>query len=132
MRTIKGGIATYLRDLLPLQCQSWGADRVMVPIPASQRAELAVPDGVQVEYYDDQGSRPLNALRLALRVWSLYRRFQPQVIPLHSTFAGAINLGVAAALAYRCVTAPKSAKSLSGPVRWHCCLKFTKHRLNHL
>ena len=88
--TIKGGIATYLRDLLPLQRQSWGAGSVVVLIPASQRAELVAPDGVLVECYDDQGSRPLNALRLALRVWSLYRHLRPQVIHLHSTFAGAI------------------------------------------
>lgn len=88
--TIKGGIATYLRDLLPLQRQSWGPGAVVVLIPASQRAELIAPDGVQVECYDDQGSRPLNALRLALRVWSLYRSLRPQVIHLHSTFAGAM------------------------------------------
>lgn len=89
--TIKGGIATYLRDLLPLQCQSWGSGAVVVLIPASQRAELVAPDGVRVECYDDQGSRPLNALRLALRVCSLYRSLRPQVIHLHSTFAGAMT-----------------------------------------
>ena len=41
--TIKGGIATYLRDLLPLQRAAYGADAIVVIIPQSQIAELQVP-----------------------------------------------------------------------------------------
>lgn len=88
--TIKGGIASYLRDLLPLQARDFGPAAVTVVIPASQRRELPVVDGVRVVCFDDTGPRPLRAVRLALACSGEARRMRPTLVHLHSTFAGAL------------------------------------------
>ncbi|GAA5182536.1 glycosyltransferase family 4 protein [Niveibacterium umoris] len=98
--TIKGGIATYLRELIPLQCDEFGANNVLVVIPESQRKELPVPDGVKVETYPDVGGRASNAVRLAIKSLAVARRERVDVVHVHSTFAGAL-VRPFLALAYR-------------------------------
>jgi glycosyltransferase involved in cell wall biosynthesis len=96
--TIKGGIATYLNDLLPLQRASFGSGAVLVVIPRSQASELKVPDGVGVVLYTDTLSRTRNAIELAWIVVKLYRRYRPAIVHVHSTFAGvAVRSALAAA-----------------------------------
>lgn len=95
--TIKGGIASYLRDLLPLQCAEFGAENVAALIPASHASELPLLEGAQgvrVALFDaDQRGgllgRVVGALALAWRTVALARELQPTVVHLHSTFAGA-------------------------------------------
>jgi glycosyltransferase involved in cell wall biosynthesis len=95
--TIKGGIASYLRDLLPLQSAEFGAENVAALIPASHASELPLLEGAQgvrVALFDaDQRGgllgRIAGALALAWRTVALAREFQPTVVHLHSTFAGA-------------------------------------------
>ena len=92
--TIKGGVATYLRELLPLQCAEFGAANVVVLIPASHAGELPVPAGVRVVLFkaDQKGgmrSRVGGALALARHAVKLAREFKPTVVHVHSTFAGA-------------------------------------------
>lgn len=98
--TIKGGIATYLRELIPLQCDEFGASHVVVLIPASQAGELPVPPGVRVVLFNDQGGRVGNALVLARETLALARAFKPSVVHVHSTFAGA-TVRPALAIGYR-------------------------------
>jgi glycosyltransferase involved in cell wall biosynthesis len=87
--TIKGGIATYLRELIPLQQNNYGAKNIWVLIPESQKSELPVPDGVQIVTYNDKHGRIGNAFRLARKALSIARRENIKIIHLHSTFAGA-------------------------------------------
>jgi glycosyltransferase involved in cell wall biosynthesis len=87
--TIKGGIATYLRDLLPLQRAAFGPDAIAVIIPQSQIAELSAPAGVEVVPYQDNRGRIANAFSLAHAVVRFAREHRPQVAHVHSTFAGA-------------------------------------------
>lgn len=98
--TIKGGIASYLRELIPLQCAEFGAANVVVLIPASQAAELPVPPGVRVVLFNDGRGRVGNALALAWQAVALARVFRPTVAHVHSTFAGA-TVRPALALGYR-------------------------------
>jgi glycosyltransferase involved in cell wall biosynthesis len=86
--TIKGGIASYLRDLIALQARDFGATRITVVIPASQRSELDVPSGVRLQLFDDANGRLRNALVLARHVRGLLRSTQPRNVHVHSTFAG--------------------------------------------
>lgn len=88
--TIKGGIATYLRELLICQARDFGPGAVAVVIPASQAAELPVPAGVVVLTYKDGPSRAVNAVQLGLVVARFVKKYQPKVVHTHSTFAGAI------------------------------------------
>ena len=88
--TIKGGIASYLRDLLPLQRERHGDGAVMVVVPSSQLDSLPVGDGVRVVSYRDNGSRVANALRLGRTVLAQLRECGAEIVHVHSTFAGAV------------------------------------------
>lgn len=88
--TVKGGVATYLRELLPLQVAAYGAGAVRVLIPLSQRAELPDCPGVVIKTFDDRGSRVRNAWTLARSARRWVRASAPNVVHLHSTFAGAM------------------------------------------
>lgn len=86
--SIMGGVATYLRDLLPLQCEDFGSDELSVVVPASQAGELIVPDGVHIYTYSDHRGRIANSIRLAREVLARVRKLQPEIVHIHSTFAG--------------------------------------------
>ena len=86
---IKGGVGTYLRDLLRMQAETLGAGKVAAVVPASQREILDSPRGVEVIEFDDNGTRPANMLRLARIVMRLVAARKPRIAHLHSTFAGA-------------------------------------------
>jgi glycosyltransferase involved in cell wall biosynthesis len=88
--TIKGGIATYLRELLPLQCEAYGPGAVAVVVPASQASELSLIDGVRVFEAPDAGHRIRNAFSVANIVARVCRTEKPFVVHVHSTFAGAV------------------------------------------
>lgn len=87
--TIKGGIASYMRELITIQSADFGAANVALLIPFSQVPELPVPKGVRVVTFDDSAGRVANAIRLAVVALSLARSFKPTVVHVHSTFAGA-------------------------------------------
>jgi len=86
---IKGGVGTYLRDLLDVQRRSFGPGVIIALVPASQREILGYPPGVKIVTFDDSGHRLLNTWRLTLRMRALVSRENPVVVHVHSTFAGA-------------------------------------------
>lgn len=85
--TIQGGIATYLKNVLPRQVNRYGATNVRVVVPVNQWQEL---DGVDVSVLPfangrgrlDTGLRAAWALRQQLKVWPA------DVVHVHSSFAG--------------------------------------------
>jgi len=85
--TIKGGIATYLRNILPLQAARYGRDNVRVLIPAKQSAEI---DGVDVPImsFPDYHNRLATAVAAARALRGQLREFAPAVVHIHSSFAG--------------------------------------------
>lgn len=87
--TIKGGVASYLRELLPLQARDFGAEAVTVVVPASQLLELPLTTGVRIIPYSDHRGRVGNAFGLAQVVLATVRSFEPDVVHIHGTFAGA-------------------------------------------
>jgi glycosyltransferase involved in cell wall biosynthesis len=87
--TIKGGIATYLRELIRLQARELGPEAIVVIVPETQVAELPVPEGVQVLTYPVMRRRTWSAFNLAWKVALTARRFKPNIIHVHSSFAGA-------------------------------------------
>lgn len=86
---IKGGVGAYMRDLLVMQRNSYGAGVVTALVPASQRHMLQSPEGVAIVTFDDSGPRLLSTWRLAWRMRKLVSNTRPKVVHLHSTFAGA-------------------------------------------
>jgi glycosyltransferase involved in cell wall biosynthesis len=87
---IKGGICTHLRDLVELQRRTFGADRVTLIVPGSQADELQAPAGVRVVQFRDGPNRVLNACKAAALTWQVVRQQSPDVVHVHSTFAGAV------------------------------------------
>lgn len=86
---IKGGVGAYLRDLLVLQRDEHGDGVITALVPESQRAMVQSPEGVEIVTFDDRGPRLLSAWRLAMRMREVHARTKPDVVHLHSTFAGA-------------------------------------------
>ncbi|WP_424193338.1 glycosyltransferase [Ampullimonas aquatilis] len=86
---VKGGTATYLRELLPLQRAAFGPGRIHVIVPESHADQLVVPDGVGVTIFKDSPKRAIRAFKLAAVVKQLVNELKPQIVHIHSTFAGA-------------------------------------------
>ena len=86
--TIKGGIASYLEEILPYQTSQFGPDGVGLLIPASQLDELPSARGVQVWTFDDSCSRPRRVLRIWKALPGVIAAHRPNVIHVHGTFAG--------------------------------------------
>jgi glycosyltransferase involved in cell wall biosynthesis len=100
---IRGGVGTYLRDLVIAQRDSYGRDAVIAVVPETQADVLQAPVGVEVITYDNRGPRWLSTLRLARCVREVVVRTNPSVIHLHSTFAGLLRpvlRGIGAPIVY--------------------------------
>jgi glycosyltransferase involved in cell wall biosynthesis len=87
---IKGGICTYLRELIRTQCELYGPQRITVVVPARQAHELQAPVGVVIVAFADGGGRARNALRAAQAACRQIGRRRPDIVHVHSTFAGAL------------------------------------------
>lgn len=84
--TIRGGITTYLRELIPLQASAYGQSAIRLVVPQSQASEVS--DVAETVAFRDGGGRLLSALRLAVAVVKQIRRHRPSIVHVHSTFAG--------------------------------------------
>ena len=88
--TVRGGIATYFNELHPLQAAEFGAENVAYVVPAHHRGDLTeIPDASIVAF----GSRGRGALSFCAMAFTALRevvRRRPDVVHLHSTFAGAV------------------------------------------
>jgi len=85
---IKGGVGTYLRDLLAIQRAHFGDGTVIAVVPETQADILQCPHGVEIVTFDNRGPRWLSTLRLARVMREVVERTEPAVVHLHSTFAG--------------------------------------------
>lgn len=85
--TIKGGIATYLRNLAPLQAARYGRENVRVLVPADQAVELDGAD-VPIVSFPNHRSRLITAIAAARALHAQLREFVPSVAHIHSSFAG--------------------------------------------
>ncbi len=89
--SLTGGPASYLEEILPYQIQQFGADNVIVLAPASQRGTIAQSiDGV-IETYPRTGRNLRSILALASAIRASIKRYDPDIVHLHSSFAGALG-----------------------------------------
>ncbi len=89
--TIKGGIATVMSQLAVAQNEAMGEDRVRFLVPANQSAELRGSDRAQVTTFERKGREPVSFLRFMFAFTRDVLSFKPDVIHLHSTFAGVLG-----------------------------------------
>lgn len=88
--TIRGGIASYLNELHPQQQASFGAENVHYVVPSDHRHDLAGIDDSQITTFERSG-RSISGLFQMLRAsMQALDAFRPDVVHLHSSFAGLV------------------------------------------
>jgi glycosyltransferase involved in cell wall biosynthesis len=87
---LKGGVGTYLRELLALQRETYGPGMVGALVPSSQVSELQAAPDMQLATFSYARSRLASVVRLAVETRKLVRRWDPRIIHIHSTYAGAL------------------------------------------
>jgi glycosyltransferase involved in cell wall biosynthesis len=86
--TIRGGIATYFNELHPHQRASLGRGNVHYVVPSDHRDDLVGFEDTEVSVFKRSGRSVLGLFRMALVTLREIRRIQPDIIHIHSTFAG--------------------------------------------
>jgi glycosyltransferase involved in cell wall biosynthesis len=86
-----GGPASYLQEVLPFQTRELSPENVILLAPSAHVSHLGGEfDGV-VEKYNRSGRNLVSLCRLALALRRSLQLHQPDVVHLHSSFAGAIG-----------------------------------------
>lgn len=88
--TLKGGIATHLNNLVRLQLKEYRDAEITVLCPA-HHAEYVDAPGVTIIPFTHRGRSPLGIAALWWEWAGLIRRHQPDLLHLHSSFAGLIG-----------------------------------------
>lgn len=83
---VNGGIATYLKEIITFQKQDKRIGEVSVALSQYKSERLGLR-GVAVYYYDYKRS-PKNFFKAMKQIQQIIRRVDPDVIHVHSTFAG--------------------------------------------
>jgi len=86
-----GGPASYFEEVLPYQIQQFGANNVLVLVPHSQRDSIPSSIHCVVETYERTGRNIRSIAALASAIRATIRRHNPEIVHLHSSFAGAIG-----------------------------------------
>lgn len=88
--TIRGGIATYFNELQPLQKNCFGAGNVRFVVPADHRNDLTGFTDDDVSLFRRSGRSLKGLLRMAMVTLREIRDMRPDIIHVHSTFAGLV------------------------------------------
>jgi glycosyltransferase involved in cell wall biosynthesis len=89
--TAKGGVGTYLDELIPIQTAKLGIDCVMAIVPRDHRHQLAAVSDDQLRLLGRHRRSIGSLLNLRRQIRSAVREHRPDIVHLHSTFAGAIG-----------------------------------------
>jgi len=87
--TVAGGIASFLEEVVPHQVSALGSDNVRVAVPTSVEAHLPQIDPRQIISCGAAGRSPGKLLSFTMAAMRIIREFEPNVLHLHSSFAGA-------------------------------------------
>jgi glycosyltransferase involved in cell wall biosynthesis len=88
--TVRGGIATYLNELHPHQRASFGRGNVNYVVPSDHRDDLVNIDDDAVTTFPRDGRNALGLFRMLFATMRAVRQFRPDIIHLHSSFAGLV------------------------------------------
>ncbi len=88
--TIRGGVATVVRQLMAAQLQDPQIQACAALVPAEHAADLVgVPAG-HIHTFERSGRNTVSLLNFVKAAWRLMKLKQPNVVHLHSTFAGVL------------------------------------------
>lgn len=88
--TCVGGVASYFQEIVSYQTEALGADNVRVLVPRDHAGELVGVDEQLICSYPRTGRNLRSLLSFSVALASTLRRFQPSIVHMHSTFAGAV------------------------------------------
>lgn len=88
--TIRGGIASYLNELHPQQQASFGSENVHYVVPSDHRRDLAGIDDSQITTFARSGRGVAGLFQMLRASMQALDAFKPDVVHLHSTFAGLV------------------------------------------
>lgn len=90
--TARGGVGTYLEEIVPSQVRRYGAGNVRVVLPHGDLRLLpAIPGGTASPFRAIRGGRLGTTLSMAMLATRHIVGWQPDVVHLHSTFAGLLR-----------------------------------------
>jgi glycosyltransferase involved in cell wall biosynthesis len=88
--TLPGGPASYFEEIAGAQIEYFGKANIRFLIPRIHRCHVpSIPDECIVPF-GPTSRGPLSLMRLGAVVRQVVRSFQPDILHLHSTFAGAL------------------------------------------
>lgn len=86
--TAQGGVGTYIDEVAALQLQRHGATQVRVVVPQSHALQLRSLPAQALSCFPSGRGRLGRVWQVAVRTLAEVRQWQPDVVHLHSTFAG--------------------------------------------
>lgn len=109
--TVFGGVGSYLDEIGRYQAQSLGSQNVFFVIPQGGTGMLPSVDGAQIVEFPYRGRTPAGLVAFGLAIARAVGRVDPDIVHLHSTFAGLVG---------RIVTAvrPHKARLIYCPHGW--------------
>ncbi|MBB3910008.1 glycosyltransferase family 4 protein [Sphingomonas desiccabilis] len=87
---VKGGVATHLCELIPDQQARYGKDQVLVAVAADEIEHLASLPSSTLRLFRSSARSPGALAAMGREVARLIRREQPDIVHIHSTFAGLV------------------------------------------
>lgn len=88
--TVRGGIATYLNELHPHQSASFGRGNVGYVVPSDHRDDLVNIEDEAVTTFPRDGRNAVGLFALLSATMRAVRQQRPDIIHLHSSFAGLV------------------------------------------
>jgi glycosyltransferase involved in cell wall biosynthesis len=88
--TIRGGIASYLNELHPHQQLSFGGENVHYVIPSDHRRDLVEIEDSQITTFERAGRSVAGLFQMLRASMQALDAFRPDVVHLHSSFAGLV------------------------------------------
>ena len=88
-----GGIASYLNEIAPAQIERYGSENVAFAIPSAHADQLTAVSDQQRALLPDPERSATSLARMQRRMSRIIRSWKPDLIHLHSTFAGALVRG---------------------------------------
>lgn len=86
--TIRGGIASYLNELHPQQQASFGPGNVHYVVPSDHRRDLVAIDDADITTFQRSGRSVAGLFQMLRASLQAVSFFKPDVVHLHSSFAG--------------------------------------------
>lgn len=83
-----GGISSYMDDLANLQQDAYGEGSIRIVLPEMHAEYMTQIGADRIHTFSGHGSRMQNSIALLEKVLPLIRSYQPDVVHVHSTYAG--------------------------------------------